>query len=503
MQNHVVDAIAPGNEAERPIITAQLLERLETEPLLTTKLWVLRQVGLIASTDAIPALEALLDSEDARLADAARMAIARIVPAPLAGHSRDSDRKELLARSEGGANRSIRFSAFETLAQKYPKLATKRLAAELEKEASSSLVDFLRVAIIADNTKLRNAALAELESGDVAKQIVVVGGLDSKVSAKLEEQLIALLDTENLSLKVQVLEALARVGSVRSMDSVLKLIEAKPRDLSIAASDTLAMIKDSEIDKRLLESVKSGSAEDRILALKALSYRATDGVTDIVNEMVANPELDEALREEAISSMVSVGDLASLPILVKVVTDEPSLRRDAQKALKRMTLRTDDEVAAWAAFKDGLENADDDAKVALIQVLDSAPSKEAIEFLLAEWERNDAVTQKIILRLLTQWRNWDGGFALLQIQKAAPDDKKLSTQCFKGISRLILASDATYPLPPKYELVEQAFAAIQDPEDKETIIAGFKNCDWKDGVYIKQIEIDDTLRLTIEGIVGF
>ncbi len=503
LQNHVIEAINPGNESVRQLVIDQLLESLDTEPLLTTRLWLLRQLSHIGSSDIVPSLRPLLAAEDVRLADAARMTIHTIESAPSAETDYPSDSKTLARLAEGSENRSIRYQAFEALSNHDPKLAAEILSNELGKANSDSLTDFLRIAILADKRILEETAIGELASGDVAKQIVVLGGLNSKASPKLEKQLISLLDTENLTLKIQVLEALSRVGSVKSLNSVLSLIEANPRNLRTAASDTLAKIDDKRIDKKLLKSVNSGPVEGRILALKALSYRATEGITELVNEMVADSSLDEALREEAISTMVSVGNLESLPILVKVVTEQPALRRDAQKALKRMTLRTDDPEAAWSAFSHGFESADVEAKTALIQVIDSAPTKGAIDFLLAEWKGGDPAIRKLILRILPQWRNWDGGFALLEIHTDSSDDQKIRTQCFKGISRLLLASDANYPLPPKYELVEQAFAVSETPSDRQAILAGFKNCDWKDGVYIKQIEIDDELRRTIEGIVGF
>lgn len=503
LQNHVVEAIKPGNESDRSLVTAQLLQHLNSEPLLTSKLWILRQLSHIGSSETVASLKPLLDSENERLADAAGMTISTIMPSPSIESDLAGDSDALLKRVKDGDNRSARYQAFEALSAHDPKLAAQILEEELVKESSDSLADFLRLALQADQKSLETVAMAQLASDDVAKQIVVLGSLSSKVSTKIEKQLIALLDTDSQTLKIQTLEALGRVGSVHSLQAILELTEAKSRDLRTTASDKLAKINDKRIDKKLLKSIKSPDADERILALKALSYRATDGITELVNQMAADSSLEKALRKEAISTMVSVGNLASLPILVNVVTNEPGLRRDAQKALKRMTLRTDDPEAAWSAFAHGFESADEEAKTALIQVIDSAPSKGAIDFLLAEWAKGDPALRKLVLRILPQWRNWDGGFALLEIRAGSSGDEKLSTQCFKGISRLLLSSDANYPLPPKYELVAQAFAASSTPSDRQLILAGFKNCDWKDGVYIKQIEVDDELRQTIEGIVGF
>ncbi|MBK1875837.1 HEAT repeat domain-containing protein [Pelagicoccus mobilis] len=501
LQNQVSEATKPGNESQQPLVEQQLLERLEKEPLLTTKLWILRQLSSIGSEASLPALEKLAASSDAKLADGARMAINRITPVPSAegGLYLGFDVDELATLASTDDSRAVRNAAFAKLAAIDSRKAISVMKEALESDSSSS-ADFLKAAMVADSRSLNKAALAELASGKVQNQIVILGALEGRASSKLEKQLIALLDTENETLKLQTVEALGRVGTVKSLEPVLELTNSKDRDLSTAAADTLASISDKRIDSSLLKAAKKGSVEDRITALNALSYRASAGVTELVNEMAADDSLDEDLREAAIESMESVGDLASLPILVDIVVSEESgLRKDAQKTLKRMTLRTNDPAAAWNAFSDGLKASENDssAKLALMLVLDSAPSKEAIEYLNNEWKSGDAEVQKTILKVLPSWRNWDGGYLLLDLAKQAGDDQKIAGQCIRGIGRIILGSDSSFPIRDKYKLANQALDLTDDASVRSSILNSFRDPTWQDKRFVENNEVNPEIKAKV------
>lgn len=505
LQDHVSEATKPGNEPEIEQVEQQLLSRLQSEPLLTTRLWILRQLSSIGSERSIQPLTELSKSGNEKLADGARMALSRIVPAPSAekGLYLSSDPDELERLAVRGENRSVRYAAFQKLVELNAKQAA-QLLGEAVASDSPSATDFLKIAISADSRRLQKEALSRLSEAEVKHQIVILGGLESRVSGKIEKQLISLLESDNDTLKVQTVEALGRVGTVRSLAPVLSLANSRDKDLSSAAIDTLASIPDRRIDSKLLRAAKKGSVDDRITALNALSFRAPEGVTELVNQMASNSTLDQKLREAAIESMESVGDLNSLPVLVNIVVEGDSgLRRDAQRTLKRMTLRTNDAEAAWAAFSDGFDasSGNKDARLALMLVLDSAPSSAAIDYLRTAWESGDDELQKTVLKVLPAWRNWDGAYLLLDLAKVAGGDEKLANNCLKGIARVILGSDSSFPIPDKYKLANAALQMTDDPSTRNAILNGFRNASWQDLRYIGKNEVDPEIKAKVEGFV--
>lgn len=496
LQDEVAKASAPGNKSEQSLVEAQLLEKLASEELLTTKLWILRQIEIIGSPASLPALRALLDSDSDHLANGAQMAIDRIDPpvtpvtSVLPAKASAEDLAEL-ARND--ANRAVRAAAFSKLIDKNSKLAL----AILEEE-NAAKPEFLRSAMLSKKTSLKKALVKGLANDSVADQIVVIGTMKGGPSSQGEKVLLGLLGSENETLEIQVLEALGRIGSVKSLDALLQGIESRNRDIKDTAADSLAAISDRRIDAKLYQAAKSGEVDSRIQAVSALSLRASPGVNELVNAYAADSTLDAKLREEAIDAMQLVGDVDSLPILVQIIIDDgdSGLSKDAQRTLKRMSLRLADPDAAWSAFADGFAKTDSDidARLALMLVSDSAPNEEMIKFLESEWATGNERIQKMVLRVLPTWRNWDGGFALIDLAESAGDDADLREQCFKGIGKLILGSDATFPISVKFDLTALALEKAKSPEERQAVISGFRYSTWRERVHVTYNDVDPELK---------
>ncbi|MDQ8183684.1 HEAT repeat domain-containing protein [Pelagicoccus sp. SDUM812005] len=495
LQDAVSQAGAPGNEDQPALVEAQLLERLESETLLTTQLWILRQLQLIGSEASIAPLERLLSSDSRELVDAVKTTLSALSWEPSSEESLVLSNKlsELQSQLKKTDNEAIKSAIFAKIAAKSPKAAEVILR-------KSPLPEYIRIAATSGKGRLLKATLGMLSSGDVAQQIVVVGALQGKVSPKVEDQLIALLSSENETLQLQVLEALGRVGTAKSLDAVLALSDSRSKDLSETAIDTLASIQDPRLDRNLFAAARKGEAAERAKALKAMSYRASSGIAELVNEFAADASLDVALREEAIASMERIGNTESHAVLVSIVLDEKDsgLRKEAQKILKRMTLRVGDPAAAWSAFQAGFERADTDGKLALMLVADSAPTQEMVDYLVAAYESGDESIQKMVMRILPSWRNWDGGEALLAIAKQPGADDKLREQCFKGIGRIILGSDSSYSIEGKYDLAGAALTQAQNDAEKQAVLGGFRYVSWKDKRYVQNDGIHPELKELVE-----
>lgn len=493
LHNEVSKATAPGNEAQQALVEEQLLARLDSEELLTTKLWILRQLQAIGSSASLPALEALLKADDPNLVDGAEMTISVIDPQEAPVHESLSGRskQDLAELARTGPNRSDRSKAFSELVKKDAKLAYAVLA-----EADASAPDFLRIAMTSKNKGLQKKTFAMLPNMTVEKQIVILGALPSRPSTKIEKAVLSLLGSEDETLELQALEAIGRVGTSASLEALLARIDSRDRDIREAAADSLGVIRDTRIDSKLKKTVYNGSIEERIVALEAISLRAIPDAAKIVNGFAADTNLDPKLREVAVSAMEKVGDVDSFPILVNIVvsSEDKGLARDAQKTLKRMSLRLADPEAAWAAFKTGFESADMEKRLALMLVSDSAASKDTIAYLKASWDEGDERIQKMVLRVLPTWRNWDGGFALLDLADKASENEKVRAQCFKGIGNLILGSDENYSREVKFELADQALKATKSPEERKMVIDGFRNSNWRERVYVTYNEVDPELK---------
>ncbi|MBC2607548.1 HEAT repeat domain-containing protein [Pelagicoccus albus] len=486
LQDLVSQATAPGNEEQQPVIENQLLEKLPAEPLLQTKLWIIRQLETIGSEQSLPALERLLKSESVELAYAAQMAIDRIKPTP-AKKRKSPPRSALVKSVTQSDNRSTKTEAFRMLAEQSPRKAAKLMVRQPE-------IDFLPIALKSGNKVLIRPAIELLDTGSVEQQIVILGALPNDLGADSEGIILELLKSENETLAAQAAETLGRVGSSASLERLAQLVAGKSRALRDAASEAVAQIEDSKIDEILFDRLQSGTIEEKETALSLLALRASDGVSEVVNKLAASEEEPSKLREAAIESLEMVGNVESLSILVDIVVDgnDKGLRRDAQKNLKRLTLLLSDHEAAWRAFESGFEKAEGkDELLALLIVSDSAPTPQMIEYLELVWNERDADLRKMVMRVLPGWRNWDAGYALLKIAEA---EEAYRGECFAGIGKLILGSDANFSMQGKFELSQAALKLAQSPEEKEAVLTGFRYATWREANYVFSNEVLPELR---------
>ena len=398
-----------------------------------------------------------------------------------------------------GANDAIRAAAFQKCIELGSGRAAKLLTSILADEGPEGKSSLLRVALLSGKSNVARAALKLVEEMDAESQAVVVGSLAaSKKSSRNEKTILAIAESDSEPLQLQAILALGKIGSAASFPILMEMLDSRSRDLREAAGDAIGSIKDSKFDRNLMASARKGDDADRITAIRGLSYRNSNGAADLVNEIAASDESDE-LREVAVTAMERIGDEASLTTLVDLIVIEPKsggLRRDAQSVLKRSTLRMGDPDTAWKAMKAGLDAAGDDreARDALLAVIDSAPTSESIDYLRQLWLEGDETVQKNLLRVLPVWRNWDGGFLMLEFASLEGVTEELKDSCYSGIGRLILSADQTYSLKRKFELADKCLAESGSEERKQAILNGFRNAKWREKNYATRNDVAPELK---------
>ncbi len=577
LQDSVSDATAPGNRSQRIALENQLILLLDSQLLLTTRLWIIRQLDTIGSDASVEALAGLLNDSNANVADAAHMALvanpsSRSTRALIGGLENATDSKALgfisalgdrksrravkaiapFLRSENldvvqeaiialgkiggrssrdalkdlypsahsrvkgsielalldtsndldlcirliseGSDRSVQAAALQRGASLNANRSVQALRGALEAGTALDNASLIRVAMLSSSSAVRDVALSSMEELSSADQAVIVGALANREPGSNEDVIASLAQSESDPLKIQAVESLGRVGTVTSLPILLDALDSRSRDLRETAAYALASLPDERVDRELTATAENGSVEERANALAALSFRNSDGAALLVNELVQN-DGDDAIREAALEAMERIGDAASFEVLVDlIVTDASGLRRDAQRTLKRMSLRIGDPETAWEAFNVGFQNAssDPEAKSALLAVIDSAPTKAAIEFLKKTWIKEDEASRKIILRTLPVWRNWDGGFLLLDIANLQDSTEAIKDSCYDGVGRLILSNPPS--LSRKFQLAGKAMQNAETDKRREAILKSFRNSGGSERRYVNNNDVDPAIK---------
>ncbi len=501
---------------------AALLDGLKQAPSPARKIGFVQSLGARGYEPALPDLIALHADANLELALAAVDATAKIGGAKaetaLAALRYGSEGR-LQSQAETGAliatqdqavlasmaarspNRAARSGAFAKAIDESPSRGRKLLQEILADDSIAHREDLLRIAVRSDQASLRRDALKALPTLPPAEQAAIIGALPDGRSTAHESAVLPLADSANEQLQLQAIEALGRIGTVKSLPRLLSAIGSRNRDLREAAAAALARVPDARIDKQLRKAVQTGTDEERILAVKGLSSRNSPGAAALLNEIAANADNALELRREAVDAMEGAGDASSFKALVGLVVSENQsrLRRDALVGIKRMSRRAADPASAWEAFDWGFAAtaADPEARIALISIIDSASTPEAIDFLKTTWAAGDEATRDAILRALPAWRNWDAGHFMADLLESGDANPELRKSVFDGISRLILGSDQTYARDEKFALAERALALAADDSERQPILASFRYATWQDRNYVFENEVVPELKQAV------
>lgn len=398
---------------------------------------------------------------------------------------------------QNGSSRAVRSAAFQQAIDRNTRRAARLLRDIIKDDKLPHRGDLIRIAMTSGEGSLERTAFNRLRDQDPAEQAVLLGALPADRSKGLERRVLKVVPTADEPVKIQAIEALGRVGSVNSLPLLLETLEDRSRDVREAGEDAIAAIDHQKIDRKLIGSAKRGKTEKRLTAIKALGFRYSEDATKLVDEIVRKKG-DPDLRREALATMERIGTVESFPILVDLIVseDEDGLRRYAQRTLRRLSLRTEDPDRAWTAFNRGFQQAagDEDARLALIAVIDSAPTKEAIDYLVDAWRENDKRVQEAILRVLPSWRNWDGGFTLLEFAAKPGASDELRETCYNGIGRLILGSDGSYSFDGKFDLANLALEEAESESERQAVLRGFRYSTWRERIYVNQNKVSPELK---------
>lgn len=516
IQDRVSIASAPGNNTEQTEIESKLTMYLDSKYLPTTRLWILRQLASIGTDASVDAIAELLDDDNMHISDGARMALEsnasdkafEVLQSNINGSNAndadvlDSDFEALTEQAKEGPDRAARAAAFKKCIQLNPKKSIELLEYAISSEDFDSDSDFVRIGYTSENRKIEGFLQKQLPNLSSKLQGVILAALPPAKSKKLESQILELLaNTESEALKRGATDALGRVGSIASLDALLTGLEAKSKTMNETAAFALASIDDPKIDRRLLRDASQGEVEERIAAIKALGYRASGGASNLVTR-IAQEDSDPKIQEAALSTIEMIGTTDSYPVLIKLIIEgsESGLRRDAQIAMKRLSLRSEDPDTTWTAFQKGLEDAGEDkeAVLSLVTIIDSASSSDSLDYLRSMWNEGDDSIKKTILKVLPLWRNWEGGEMLVAIAQEPGASEETRNSSFKGIGRLILGSDANYSIEGKFELAAAALEAANTPEERNDVIQGFRYATWRERVFVDYNPVDPELKIAVK-----
>ena len=381
--------------------------------------------------------------------------------------ARESDLHTLMME---GRNPGVRTGAYIQLAAADPKRARNALLESLKKVDDPARPALLRAAMEVGDVLTRDTLIADLQSVPPSDQRVFLAAIEDLELKEYEQEVIALLPNVDGKLRDAVLYTLATIGGPDSFDPLYAAYQA---NAGAAVTFAISRLPVPSIDAELMRTVAGDADMDkRLAAITPLMLRTPDGAIDLFNRL-AGPEQPGALRKAVYKTLESVGDVESCKVFVAAAVQNDAWRRPAQTGLKRLCLSLGKGDDIWRdAFKPGLDSAaDDEAREALLAVLDGAACGGSLSYLRAIVKDPNNALRPAAMRSLARWPQFDAGDVWLDVVAVDGSTPEDIAAAQKGIVRVLSRNEIRADSNRKVTLAMKAIQQAPTLEFKLAVLA--------------------------------
>jgi len=306
-----------SSPAEVRKIESRLLALLP-QATMAGKQYICRQLGLIGTAAAVPALAKLLATPETN--DMARSALERIPGDASAGALRGA--------LKGSAGKPA-VGIINSLGQRRDTAsipALKPLLADRDEAIAEAAAAAL--ALIGGRAPLDSLAAARLKAGGTLRPRLTDALLecagtipagDQAAALKIYRQLNSADEAETV--RVTALGGIARLAGARAVGEMQKELGSPSPAMRAAAVRLLSAMPGPETGKLLIDSYAKAPADVQVRIVAALAGRGDATARPLVNAAAA-PGGEPAVRKAALEALAKIGDPSSVAVLAAAAAEE-------------------------------------------------------------------------------------------------------------------------------------------------------------------------------------
>ena len=266
--------------------------------------------------------------------------------------------------------------------------------------------------------------------------------------------------------RISAIDALARVGDLSCLDSLLKIALDADNDLLQSARLTLAEIPGEKIDVQILALLQNAKGKSYPMLLQLVGQRRIDAVPDLLK---AIDNSDKVVRSAAIIALGETVRLKSLSVLIGQMVS-PKHAEDgpiAKTALKAASIRMPDREACATELASAYDNSKSvPHKISLLEILGAMGGTKALATMDAAGRSKDPLLQDMSSRLLGEWMTEDAAPVLLSLAKLPSNP--YSVRSLRGYIRI--ARQFVLPEAQREEMCQKAFDTAQQTAEKKLVL---------------------------------
>lgn len=286
-----------------------------------------------------------------------------------------------------------------------------------------------------------------------------------------------------LAVRLSAVDALARVGDVTCLNSLLKIAVDKDAELSVAAKDTLAELPGDNVNAQIVALLPKAEGATYPLLIELVGKRRIEAVPQLLKALDNNSGV---VRSAALVALGETVSLQQLSVLIDQVV-APKKSEDAeiaQKALKAASIRMADREACAKELSAAVDRVKSvPVKGTLLQILGAMGGTNALQAVGKAAKSTDAQLQDISSRLLGEWMTEDAAPVLLELAKIPSNPYQV--RALRGYIRI--ARQFVLPEAKRTEMCQTAFDAARQTAEKKLVVD-----------ILKRYPTVDNLKMTIK-----
>jgi HEAT repeat protein len=286
-----------------------------------------------------------------------------------------------------------------------------------------------------------------------------------------------------LAVRLSAVDALARVGDVTCLNSLLKIAVDKDAELSVAAKDTLAELPGDNVNAQIVALLPKAEGATYPLLIELVGKRRIEAVPQLLKALDNNSGV---VRTAALVALGETVSLQQLSVLIDQVV-APKKSEDAeiaQKALKAASIRMADREACAKELSAAVDRVKSvPVKGTLLQILGAMGGTNALQAVGKAAKSTDAQLQDISSRLLGEWMTEDAAPVLLELAKIPSNPYQV--RALRGYIRI--ARQFVLPDAKRTEMCQTAFDAARQTAEKKLVLD-----------ILKRYPTVDNLKMTIK-----
>jgi len=310
------------------------------------------------------------------------------------------------------ANVGVAQAAFVALLKKDATEALAVLQAAVD-EAPSPLRTAMLGTAMAEPT-LQVILLDGLASRAPEDQLIIISGIAEQEITSAEASVIALLSSADQAVRKQAIFTLGVIGGSASFSTLYALfLNESDED----AGKALAKLDLAAMDNELFETVEESSdLKQRSAAMHLLALRNAEGAAELFNRTIAPGNPDD-LRVECMKALEVLGTVESCQAMAQFIVLGDSVKRPAQKSLKRLCLNYGDPDLLWdSVFVPALKAAGNDAiRGDLLVIADAVAGDKLLAYIQQQIADTGSSLRPAALKTLQRWPHMEASEVWLEV----------------------------------------------------------------------------------------